>query len=416
MSGRKYEITTINGIQTVLFPMEQIPAVKIHLVVNAGSRNEEGKNWGAFHLIEHLTFQQTEKFMSVYEMNLYKEKYGLSSNAYTGEQTTGYHVKGPYYSLKEALILLNEMVFKPKFPEDKIANELSIIKQEYRDKWDNPYNRFGQALSEQVYGKGHVFTRDGLGQPEYIEQLSRDDLVKLHNKFYTGPNCYLAIGGQIDIDKTVKMARKVLTPVSNRKLKKQPTDATKATKKMVHREQMQQSRIVLTWPLPGKNSLSMAERMMLGVAKYALGAGLNNLLKTELRERMGLAYRVGATYGLKDTAGYFEAWISTDPTNREKALKSMRKVVYNFVNNRMNEEKFKMAINFMNAYTLIEFDSLDEIIENMVYNLFDYKKIYFPEDYIAQSKKITPKKIVDLLGEHITVDNELLGELRNEAR
>src|SRR5688572_29314274 len=110
---RPYQITTINGIKTILYPLSNLPSIKLQLLVKAGSWHEAGESWGALHLLEHLVHKGTKKFINRNKIELYKETHGLTSNAYTGGGITGFWVKGPYYSITQAITLLNQIVFRP---------------------------------------------------------------------------------------------------------------------------------------------------------------------------------------------------------------------------------------------------------------------------------------------------------------
>lgn len=412
---KNYTIANINGIKTVIYPLKDISAIKVELLVKAGSRYETKDSWGAFHLLEHLSSQKTEKFTSKYELNLFQEKHGLTSNAYTGENRVGFWVKGPYYSLKQALELLNQEVFHPTFSQKFFTKEISIIGQEYRDKWDSPYTRFNYALNQQLYGKKHPYSRDGMGQPEYIKNLTQKDITKLHQNFFSGKNCYLAVAGKLNIKETKKLIKEILKPKTNHLVKLPLIPKTKPQKKLIHFEPVEQTQIVLTWPLPGFNQVPLLDRIKFSVAKYILGGGLNSLLKQELREKHGLAYRVSAHNGLKDNAGYFEIEVSTDPQNKQKALNLLRETTYNFINKPINPKRFNQAISFMNDRTVIHFDSVDNIAADLINDIFNFNRIYLPQDYIKISKKITPHSTSKLIQKYITPKNELMAFLEKKS-
>jgi len=407
MSNR-YTLTTINGINTVIFPLSDISAIKVELLVRAGSRYETGPQWGAFHFLEHLTFQGTDKFPSRYHLDLYTQEHGLIDNAYTGEKRLGFWVKAPYKSIAPALEVINQLAFHPKFPSEAFPKELSVIEQEYHDLWDNFQTRFDTKLNQQIYGQKHPYSRDGIGQPEFVKTLTQEDIKNLHQKFFTGPNCYLAITGKLDTNKTISLVKKILQPISQKQPQLPTIPPRKTTKKIVHHEPVQQTRIYLSWPLPGFKQFTLSDNMRFSFAKYLLGGSTTSLLFRQIRERYGLAYHVGANRGFKDQAGFFEVYLSTDPKNKQKALKLLRQITYDFVNNPIDPQKFAQARNFMNNSTLISFDSISSINSKILDNLFDYNRIYLPSDYIKISNKITPQSTQKILQKYITPEKELL--------
>ncbi len=214
--------------------------------------------------------------------------------------------------------------------------------------------------------------------------------------------------GKKDNQNTLKPKNKTMP-----KFPKIPTPKSKS-KKIIHHEDVKQEDIVLNWPLPGFKQTSIKDRLKIGVASYILGGGPNSILNKEIRERQGLAYWINSSYYSLDLGGNLQIATSTEPKNKAKCLRLIRKLTYDFINSPISTKQLQQAINFMNAQTTINFDSVDKINSKLISNIFDYKKPVFPEDYIKISKTLTPQSINSFMKKYINPKNELIAIMRHK--
>lgn len=413
----QYTLASVNGIPAVFYPIRDLPAVKVDLISRAGGWYENGQEWGAYHYLEHLVHNGTEKFPKTLDLEYFKEDNGLQSNAYTGGGQLGFWTKAPAYNLKQALTLLNEIVFHPRLDEGYFAKELDVITQEYEDKWDSPYVRFGRELSKQFFGTGHPYTHDGLGQPEYIKSLSRSQLLDLHHRAFAAPNLVLAVTGNFNLDEALSLALSVLTPVADDHIilpyiKEYPIVDIPHT--LVHHEVLNQEQIIIRWPLPGDNQSTIRDRIIYNIARYMLGGSARSLIFQELRERRGLIYRGGSNLCLYPEAGYFEVWVSTTPKNRPACISLLQELVYGFINNPLNLEAFNRAIRYMDASTVVNFDSIDAIASHIVNDHFWNNHIYLPDELIAVSRTVSPKDVIASLQPYLNPSRAFLSVLSSQ--
>ncbi len=110
-----------NGIKVI---HRQIPGTVSHcgLMVNTGSRDENQKENGIAHLIEHLIFKGTNK-RKAYHVLSRIENVGGELNAFTTKEETCVYASflSPYY--QHSLELFADVAFNSIFPQKELEKE-----------------------------------------------------------------------------------------------------------------------------------------------------------------------------------------------------------------------------------------------------------------------------------------------------
>lgn len=401
-----FKIEDINGILTVLYPLKETPVVDVRLVFRAGSYYEEGRCWGASHLMEHLTFQKTEFFANSLEMELFKEENGLSSNAFTSGERLSFVVSGPATSLKQMMFLVNQQAFAPVFEESNFAREVAVINQEYRDKWDHPNNRFGLAMDKQMFGEGHIYTRDGLGQVEYIEKLTGEDMRRWQRRMVVAENAVMAVTGRFELETVRKIIMAQLKPLRGERQEVKLGKIKVGNRELIYGDDVQQDRVTIYWPTPGMDDLSMKEKYKLVIARYLIGGSGRSVLYQELRQKRGLAYRVGAYRDAWPHAGRFGVWSSNHPEKTGEIKKLMGELVYEFIERPIDKEAYRRALGFLKSDISLRFDTVYAVSDNLLSDMFRYGKIYTPEEDIKVVEKIKEGEVREFLRTYLSPQNQ----------
>lgn len=174
----------------------------------ADRRFRVGGQWtdtpaGVAHFLEHKMFDME------YGDALTKfSKNGASANAFTSGDMTAYHFECTdcFY---ENLDILLEFVSTPYFSQESVDKEQGIIGQEIRMTEDNPDFVLYYNLLRALYKDNPV--RDSVaGTVESIAEITADTLYKCHKVFYSPANMVLCAVGNIDPEKVVKAAERIL--------------------------------------------------------------------------------------------------------------------------------------------------------------------------------------------------------------
>ncbi|EKN41660.1 peptidase, M16 family protein [Clostridium botulinum CFSAN001627] len=133
-----YNLFTLdNGLRVVLENIDYVKSVSVGLWIENGSRNENLKNNGISHFIEHMMFKGTEN-RSALQIAECIEDVGGQINAFTGKEATCYYIKILNSHIELALEVLSDMLFNSKFKEEDIEKEKGVIIEEISMTEDSP--------------------------------------------------------------------------------------------------------------------------------------------------------------------------------------------------------------------------------------------------------------------------------------
>ncbi len=404
----------INGALVALYKIESLKAVSIDIRIKAGSWYEDGENWGKAHLLEHMLFQGTEKFADSRTMEIYKEENGIWSNASTSGQKLELVMRMPSESLINGMILMEEMLFKMMIPEEKLDKEKKVIIQEYEDKWSRPNVRFSKKVDEQYFGRGHRYTRDGLGNKEYINGVSREELLDYQKKMFVPANMVIAVVGNIDFEEVEKHLRNILVQQGN-KIEEIFDTVQPQTGRLVHLESgMSTTTIDVGWTTKGIKETTIEDRYAMGIGCYLLGGSPRSILHTRIREELGMVYSISAVFGFFQVAGWLSIKSSVKSENLEEVLEEINKAIEKFVSEPIDNDLFLRAKRYLIMNAKMKYESTMGIAEDFCGLLFWEGKVILPEEFEVMVNKITEEQVRKAIKDAIAGRKPMVSIMKSE--
>ncbi len=288
---REPEITTLPGGERVV--SERVPGVRsvaIGFWIGAGSRHETDARAGVSHFIEHLLFKGSERYDALTIAELF-DVMGGELNAATSRETTVVYVRVPDHHLEQALDVMADMVFAPRFTD--LDNEREVVLEEIAMVDDNPQDLVHDLAGEAVFG-AHPLGRPIIGRADVIGSVSRRVLRAYHAAAYAGPNVVLAAAGKVHHDHLVELlARRRDGGGTPRRLTQKPVGRVPRPSTRFLRRKTEQYHVVLSGPGIARDD---ERRYAATVLDAILGGSASSRLFQEIREKRGMAYSV-YTYG-----------------------------------------------------------------------------------------------------------------------
>jgi len=257
-------VVYINKAKVIIYPMTNVRSVQIVTNIKCGSWHENEKNRGYFHFLEHMLFHGTKKFPSSEKMMAFAKDNGIYSNASTSGKGINHYLQVPDINFDKGLKAFEETIFYPIFPKNKIKNEISVVTQEIKSKWDRPETRFFNQNDKLIFGENHVFTQDPLGNIKTLEKINVNILKKLHQQYFQPQNMIITIVGNIgNKNILIDKLNKILQKHPNNFLSKftPPLINPSSTKTLVYHDKPEQETISLIWILRNKRKPTREQKI-----------------------------------------------------------------------------------------------------------------------------------------------------------
>lgn len=158
-------------------------------------------NHGIAHFLEHKMFEQPDGSDAFGEF----AKHGANANAFTNFNLTAY-LFSTTDQFNSSLAHLISYVYSPHFTDENVKKEQGIIGQEIKMYEDNSdWQLFFNTLKAMYVN--HPNRIDIAGTVESIGKITKEELYKCYNSFYSPSNMALFIIGDLDWDEIYQLVK-----------------------------------------------------------------------------------------------------------------------------------------------------------------------------------------------------------------
>ncbi len=402
--------------------------VNVSSWVKTGSINENDKNNGISHFLEHLMFKGTHKHKAG-EFDHILESKGAIVNAATWKDYTFYYVTLPKGENDEnfnlAIELHADMMTDPVIPDyemgapfdvnDKTVTdkrERHVVIEEIRMRKDQPWTKVYNATNDAMY-TSHPYKRDVIGTPEIISQVSQEEIMNYYRTFYSPENVTTIIVGEFDFDEVLKKVVNAFNwgerphPPKRDLLPDKPVQTTQ----YIENEANINSSFMMFGYLgvPARDLKNLVALEMLSVI---LGEGTSSRLYVNLVENQDEnIFNVIDTenYSFRDGSNFF-VQANFNPQYKEKAVELVKneieKLKEGITERELNKAKKKLKSNFA-----CEVETVSEIGESIGYYMTVCDDLDLAEEYIPTCESITTDYLIDTAKKYLDINNAVISLL-----
>jgi zinc protease len=310
-----------NGLRLLIKQDDRLPFVQFRMVFQGGVLAESPANNGATALMTKLLLKGTKsrKAEAIAEEI---ESVGGHLDTYGGNNSLGMTSEVLAEDFDTGLELLADVAQNPAFPKPALERErqvqLAAIKAQRDELLSNCFKLMRRGLfGPQAYGL------DNLGTEDSVSKLRVDHLRDLHSQLIVPENGVLAIYGDVDakgVEAAVKKAFGKWQPETQpRSHYKDPYGGLGNRKRVIEKRDKKQAVLVIGFP---STTLDNPDRYALELIQEAC-SDLGSRLFMRVREKLGLAYYVGAQNFLGLEPGYFAFYCGTSPEKVDQVEKEL---------------------------------------------------------------------------------------------
>lgn len=299
--------TLPNGLRVITDTVEDSHSVALGVWAGVGTRDEDMKNNGAAHMVEHMLFKGTKR-RNALQIVEETENVGANMNAYTSRELTSYHIHGLSADLPLMLDILADMYQHSTLPDDEIERERDVIIQEIGMSNDTPDDLIFDHYYETAY-PGQPMGAPILGTADIIANMKKSALENHIKKFYTPARTVISAAGKVNHEEFVARVSALFNALPANNNEAAPKSLYKGGEHRLEKD-LEQAHIVL-----GFEGLSRADEGFYPARILAtiFGGGMSSRLFQEIREKRGLVYSVYAFHSAHQDSGQFGIYAGTGP-------------------------------------------------------------------------------------------------------
>ena len=417
-----------NG-HTIVLAHKEGELVNVSTWVKTGSINENDKNNGISHFLEHLMFKGTSKHGAGYFDRTLEAK-GAIVNAATWKDYTFYYVTLPKgencCDLNLAIELHADMMLDPVLPYDEIGapfdlndkevkekRERHVVIEEIRMRKDQAWTKVYNACNYNMYTK-HPYKRDVIGTPEIISQVTREDIMNYYQTFYTPENMTTIIVGDFNHDEILKKVEKEFdfkgrqnAPHIVREIDT-PVQTTTYVEDTAH---VNTSYAMFGWLGPKASDLK--ETICLDLIDIILGDGTSSRLYQNLVEKLPeQIFNVidCEHYQFKDGNNFF-IQANFKPDKKDEALKLIKGQLEGLLTNKITDAELQKAKKKTKTKFAYSAETVSEIGENIGYYATVCDNLKLVEDYLKDLEEITVEDLEAVIRKYLNINNAVISVL-----
>lgn len=184
--------------------------VYVRLVVNAGSMNEGDDQRGVAHIVEHMAFNGTENYPGNDVIKVLEEagmKFGVDINAFTDFENTVYTLNLPSNdpeTLELVMDILSDWASNVTMLKGDLDAERGIVLEEWRARL-GPMLRLGDKKSALEMAGSRYVTRDPIGDPHTIQNVSKYRVADFYNRWYRPDNMSVVVVGDVQTEQVKQL-------------------------------------------------------------------------------------------------------------------------------------------------------------------------------------------------------------------
>jgi predicted Zn-dependent peptidase len=314
-----------SGVEFAADVLPERHTVALSFRMLAGLADDPLELTGVGAMVEHTLSKGTRKYDGRGLADAFDQR-GAQWASVTGRQSTLVRVLCLPEFVPQVVDLVTEMIRYPTFPDEACRVAVELAQQELRQMEDEPQELLRVMIQRLTLGP--VLGRHTEGTPESLARLT-PDLVREHwRRVYHAGRLQVAVAGPVDAAQLAgQLDARFAGFGSAERRGRDPADFESCpTREHRHKELEQQYIGITLRGLPREHADFPAERVLLGV----LAGGMSARLFTEVREKHGLVYWVGAWHEQPRGRGVIHLGASTTPErcNRtyETLLRELRRV------------------------------------------------------------------------------------------
>jgi len=383
-----------NGITVVSENLPYVKSFSLGLWINVGTRDENKRNNGISHFLEHMFFKGTRN-RTAKQISMEVEALGGYLNAFTSKEHTCFYGRGLLHNLEKTFVVLSDMLQNSLFDNKEIEKESRVILDEMKDIEDSPeeiiFDKFESALF-----KGSSLELPIIGTEKNVLGFKQKDLINYIANKYSNDKLFIVASGAIDHNFLIDIVEKHFNGSFGKNRKRAVRKYTSHTDKLFLEKPINQAHVIIGRNTIGYNS---DNRMAVSLLSHILGGGSSSRLFLSVRERNGITYQINSFLNSFYDTSTFGVYFSTNEASVQKAIKLIFKEFEKLKKTKVSKKELNRAKEYLKGNLLMSLESTTNRMMQMAQSVIYFGRIKTIEEIIEKIDSVTSDDILILSNE-----------------
>jgi predicted Zn-dependent peptidase len=349
-----------NGMMVLLMEQHEVPVISFNLIVKAGSVADPSGKEG----VASLTAELLRKGTRTRTADQISGEMDFIGGLFNASATFDYTMATAEFVKKDiakGLDLLSDVLLNPQFPQDEVTKLVKQRVDGVKASKDQAQAVIGNYFAAYLYG-GHPYGRPSGGDEKSLAAITRDDVQKFYQTYFSPSNTILAVAGDYSSAEMERMLTEKfgswsprstpaitlpeVTPFSGRKLL------------LVDKPDSTQTFFVI-----GNAGINRTnpDRVYIRVINTLFGGRFTSMLNTELRIKTGLTYGARSSFSERKARGPFTISTFTRNETTEKAIDLTLEIVKRLHEKGVSDEELKSAKTYIKGQFPPTIETTDQL-------------------------------------------------------
>lgn len=384
------------GPVIVVESMPHAHTAAVGAFVRSGSAHEPPQLAGITHLIEHLLLRRTAR-RGTAEIAELIDALGGGLDVYTTRETCAMTAHVPASRLREALDLIVDALFAPRFVAGDVRLERSIVAAEFDMVQDSPAESVAERALLAAWG-GHPLARPVLGERQVVQRLGVGDLRRYHRERFTTARLLVVAAGPVS---EAEIARQLPPPSPATPEPVLPPPTWHPGVLVEERDGLEQVYVNLVMPgLPAGDP----DGLVLAVLHQLLGAGNASRLFRELRDYRGLVYEVESAVDATSLGGVLEVVFSAPLRQVTAAWGVVLKVLEEVAAGRITDREVALAKESLASAIVLGTEGPDALMDAHASEMLARGRRFEAARLALELDAVSPERVRELARRLVRLD------------
>ncbi len=379
-----------NGLELFGIEHRELPLVQFSITVKGGMLLDDFNKVGVANLVSDLMLEGT-KNKTPLELEEAIDDLGARISMFTSHESIILRANCLSSKFADVYSLVQEILTEPRWD----AKEFSRIKRETLETMNrnkaNPSAISSSIFNELVYGDRHIFRFSTMGNPEFLDAITLEDVKAFYQKNFSPSVTHVVVAGDIAQAQVVNTFKSLENVWASKEVTfpeyPLPDPRENAALYFVDVPNAKQSVIRI-----GNLGLAFTDPDYFPayVMNYRLGGSFNSIVNMILREEKGYTYGARSGFTGSRVPGIFAASSSVQSQATLESVQIFKDSMTQYREG-ISQEDLEFTKNALVKAYALQFETLGSLV-GMLDNIANYD---LPFDYVKQQENIVRSMTLD---------------------